>query len=80
MTPPLLSKPNTGEDLFLYLAVSANAVSAALIRKETNNQKPAFYVSKALIAAETRYMKMEKLILALIVALKKQNPTFKPTL
>lgn len=42
MTPPLLSKPNTGEDLFLYLAVSANAVSAALIREETNIQNQCF--------------------------------------
>lgn len=35
-----------------------------------------FYVSKALIAAETRYMKIEKLILALIVASKKLRPYF----
>ena len=33
--PPLLSPSKEGEDLFLYLAVSVTAVSAALIREET---------------------------------------------
>ncbi|WP_369293017.1 RNase H-like domain-containing protein, partial [Campylobacter jejuni] len=32
--PPILSKPVLGEDLFLYLAVSEHAVSAALVREE----------------------------------------------
>ncbi|MGV7989013.1 RNase H-like domain-containing protein, partial [Mycobacterium kansasii] len=31
-SPPLLSKPEEGEPLFLYLVVSASAVSSALIR------------------------------------------------
>ena len=34
--PPLLSPPKEGEDLFLYLAISATAVSATLIREENN--------------------------------------------
>ena len=33
-TPPLLSPSQPGEELFLYLAVSPAAVSAALIREE----------------------------------------------
>ena len=33
-SPPLLSLSKEGEDLYLYLAVSASAVSAALIREE----------------------------------------------
>ena len=32
--PPLLSPSKEGEDLFLYLAISATAVSATLIREE----------------------------------------------
>ncbi|XP_075654812.1 putative mitochondrial protein AtMg00860 [Castanea sativa] len=33
--PPLLSPSKEGEELFLYLAVSATAVSTTLIRKES---------------------------------------------
>ncbi|XP_068328033.1 uncharacterized protein [Pyrus communis] len=33
-SPPLLSKPETAEDLYIYLAVSEVAVSFALIREE----------------------------------------------
>ena len=45
--PPLLSPSKEGEDLFLYLAVSVTAVSAALIRKENKVQLPMYYVSQA---------------------------------
>ncbi|KAI5329272.1 hypothetical protein L3X38_028669 [Prunus dulcis] len=61
-SPPLLSKPIPGEDLYIYLAVSDSAVSSALIREELGAQHPVFYTSKALLDAETRYPKMEKLI------------------
>ena len=45
--PPLLSPSKEGEDLFLYLAVSVTAVSAALIREENKVQLPVYYVSQA---------------------------------
>ncbi|CAL8148953.1 unnamed protein product [Prunus armeniaca] len=45
-SPPLLSKPIPGEDLFLYLAVSNSAVSSALIREELGAQHPVFYIQK----------------------------------
>ncbi|CAL9007762.1 unnamed protein product, partial [Prunus brigantina] len=66
-SPPLLSKPVPGEDLFVYLSVSNSAVSSALIREEHGAQHPIFYTSKALLDAETRYPKLEKLILALVL-------------
>lgn len=43
--PSLLSPSKEGEDLFLYLAVSVTAVSAALIREEDGLQLPVYYVS-----------------------------------
>ncbi|CAL9027380.1 unnamed protein product [Prunus brigantina] len=70
-SPPLLSKPVPGEDLFVYLSVSNSAVSSALIREELGAQHPIFYTSKALLDAETRYPKLEKLILALVVSARK---------
>ncbi|KAL5561391.1 hypothetical protein UlMin_031138 [Ulmus minor] len=66
--PPLLSKPQEGESLILYLAVSKGAVSSALIREEEGVQWPIYYTSKSLLDAETRYPEVEKLALALMIA------------
>ena len=54
-TPPVLAKPVEGEPLFLYIAVSATAVSGVLIREERGEHKPIFYISKTLLDAESRY-------------------------
>ena len=75
-SPPLLSKPKSGEKLYLYLAISKYATSAALIREEENVQRPVYYVSKRLLDAETRYPEMEKLALALVIASRKLRPYF----
>ncbi|XP_074307855.1 uncharacterized protein LOC141642808 [Silene latifolia] len=42
-SPPLLSKPEPGEPLFLYLAVTEVAVSAVLVREQDKEQKPVYY-------------------------------------
>ncbi|CAL9000546.1 unnamed protein product [Prunus brigantina] len=57
----------------MYLAVSNSAVSSTLIREELGAQHPVFYESKAFLDAETRYPKLEKLILALLVNKKKES-------
>ena len=74
--PPLLSPSKEGEDLFLYLAVSVTAVSAALIREENKVQLPMYYVSQAFQGAEARYPHIEKITFALIVASRKLRPYF----
>ena len=45
--PPLLSPSKQGEDLYLYLVVSATAVSVALIQEEDKKQLLVYYVSQA---------------------------------
>ena len=45
-SPPLLSPSRPGEDLYLYLAVSQAAVSAALVREEDGSQKPVYFTSR----------------------------------
>ena len=70
-SPPLLSPSQPGEELFLYLAVSPAAVSAALIREEEKVQKPVYYASRALRGAEERYPPMEKLAFALVTTARK---------
>ncbi|XP_030936673.1 uncharacterized protein LOC115961917 [Quercus lobata] len=67
-SPPLLSPSKEGENLYLYLAVSASAVSAALIKEEDKKQLPVYYVSQAFQGAESRYPRIEKIAFALIVA------------
>ena len=44
-SPPLLSPSKPGEELYLYLAVSQAAVSAALVREEDGSQKPVYFTS-----------------------------------
>ncbi|XP_030949853.1 uncharacterized protein LOC115973743 [Quercus lobata] len=74
--PPLLSPSKEGEDLFLYLAVSVTAVSAALIREDDGLQLPVYYVSQAFQGAEARYPRIEKITFALIMASRKLRPYF----
>ena len=62
---PLLSKPITGETLFLFLEVSESVVSGALVWVDEGVQKSVYYVDKSLLDAETRYQRMEKVVLTL---------------
>ncbi|XP_013589153.1 PREDICTED: uncharacterized protein LOC106297464 [Brassica oleracea var. oleracea] len=75
-TPPVLAKPVEGEPLFLYIAVSATAVSGFLIREERGEQKPIFYISKTLPDAELRYPLMEKLAYAVVTSARKLRSYF----
>ena len=74
--PPFLSPSKEGEDLFLYLAVSITVVSAALIREENKIQHPMYYISQAFQGTEARYLRIEKITFALIVASRKFRPYF----
>ncbi|KAK3030337.1 hypothetical protein RJ639_038970 [Escallonia herrerae] len=75
-SPPLLSKPFPGEDLFLYLSVTKVAVSAVLVREEDGVQKPIYYVSKVLQDIETRYPKIDRISLTLIISARHLRPYF----
>ena len=75
--PPILVSPEASETLYLYLAASDIAVSAALF-KECGDTKlrPVFFVSKSLTDAETRYSHLERAALALQTAAQKLRPYF----
>ncbi|KAL2240234.1 UNVERIFIED_CONTAM: Retrovirus-related Pol polyprotein from transposon [Sesamum indicum] len=75
-TPPLLSNPMVGEKLYVYLAVSDYAVSSVLVCEEGGRQNPVYYVSKMLQGAEKKYIQIEKLALALVIAARKLRPYF----
>ncbi|RVW83025.1 Retrovirus-related Pol polyprotein from transposon 17.6 [Vitis vinifera] len=75
--PPILSSPIPKEKLYMYLAVSEWAISAVLFRcPSPKEQKPIYYVSRALTDVETRYSKMELTALALRSAAQKLRPYF----
>ena len=74
--PPLLSLLVMREKLYLYLAMSNNAVSSALIKEEENVQKPVYYTSQAFQGTEANYLRMKKIAFALVVASRKLHPYF----
>ena len=76
LSPPLLSPSMPGEELYLYIAVSQAAVSAALVRDEGGSQRPVYFISRAFRGAEERYPRMEKLAFAFIIAAQKLKPYF----
>lgn len=75
-SPLILSKPMLGENLYIYLVVSDSAVNSLLIRNEDRVQKHIYYVSHALLDAETRYPMIEKMALALVIFPRKLRPYF----
>ena len=66
----MLTASESEEDLFMYLSMSNHAVSAVLLR-DRRVQQPVYYISKTLVDAETRYLPLEKLVLALVHATRK---------
>ena len=70
MQAPVLTALGPGEDLFMYLSMFEHAVSAVLL-KDQGVQQPVYYISKTLVDAETRYLPLEKLVLALVHATRK---------
>jgi len=74
--PSVLSRPEQGEVLYLYLYVSSDAISAVLIRETTEVQKPVYFTSKVLLGLETRYQKIEKVALALLTAARRLRQYF----
>ena len=65
-----------GEELYLYIAVSLAAVSAALVRNNGRSQRPVYFISRAFRGAEERYPRIEKLALSFITAARKLKPYF----
>ena len=75
--PPVLSSPEAGDTLYLYLAVSNVSVSVALFKEDENKkQRLVFFVSKSLPEEKTRYTRLEQEVLALRVVAKKFLPYF----
>ncbi|XP_030942146.1 uncharacterized protein LOC115967230 [Quercus lobata] len=68
---PIMSSPDADEVLFAYIAVTSHVVSLVLIREDNGTQRPVYYVNKSMQEAETRYLPLEKAILAVVQATRK---------
>ena len=65
-----VDSPRTRGGIIHDLLVSEHTVSALLLRDQ-GVQQPIYYVSKSLVNAKTRYLPLEKLVLALVHAKRK---------
>ena len=51
-------------------------MSGVLIKEEDKVQRPVYYINKVLLGAETRYLRIEKLAYALIIAARRLRHYF----
>jgi len=58
----------------LYISASKDGISVALVQQE--DQKPFYFVGRALQDAETRYQLIEKTALAVVYAARRLRPYF----
>ncbi|VFQ83903.1 unnamed protein product [Cuscuta campestris] len=75
-SPPVLSEPEPGDVLTLYLAIAECAISTVIVREENGAQHPVYYVSKTLRDAKLRYSHLEKAMLAVFWTAKRLTPYF----
>ena len=64
---PLLSTPDEGELLYVYLTISEHAACSVLLREVDGEQRPIYFVSKIFTDYQIKYLSLEKLVLALVL-------------
>ena len=67
----MLFRPEKEEVLYAYLAVRDYAISLVLVINEDGIRRPVYYISKSLQEAETRYLPLERVVLAIVHAMRK---------
>ena len=68
----MIHPPYYSTDFILYVATYATTIEMVLAQDNPNDQeKVIYYMSKSLIDYETRYLHVEKLALATVIAIQK---------
>jgi len=75
-SPAVIQKPRPDHPILVYLAVSEEAVSAALVQETEGEERLVYFVSRTLHLAETRYQMIEKVALALVLTARQMRPYF----
>nr|KYP41357.1 Retrovirus-related Pol polyprotein from transposon 17.6 [Cajanus cajan] len=73
---PILTKPRPNLPLLVYISMSDRAVNSVLVQEQEASQVPIYFVSRVLQGGETRYQKIEKLALAILVTARKLRHYF----
>ena len=70
--PPVLSPPEPGRPLILYLSVTETTMGCMLAQESKDKvERAIYYLSKKMLEYETRYTPLEKACLALVWATRK---------
>ncbi|XP_012833996.1 PREDICTED: uncharacterized protein LOC105954857 [Erythranthe guttata] len=73
---PILSTPEKGETLFVYLSVGDESISSVLFKEVSGQQLPIYYINKILTTSEIRYSEVEKIAYALVLTTRRIRPYF----
>ena len=66
-SPSVLQKPSKGKSLLVYLAISTNAISGAIVQDQEGYQRPVYFISKVILT-------IEKVILTLVITTTLDRP------
>ncbi|RDX86488.1 Retrovirus-related Pol polyprotein from transposon opus, partial [Mucuna pruriens] len=72
----ILSRLREGMPIIVYLSISNEAISTALIQEDKKNQHLIYFISRVLQGAETMYQRLEKVAIGLVVTAQKLGPYF----
>jgi hypothetical protein len=79
---PILTPPQDGEPLYLYIAATTQVVSAVIVVERTEEwhallvQRLVHYISEVLSETKTRYPQIQKLLYAVVLARRKLQHYF----
>jgi ribonuclease HI len=71
---PILTPPQDGEPLYLYVAATTQVVSAVIVVERTEEghalpvQRPVYYISEVLSETKARYPQIQKLLYTMVLA------------
>jgi len=74
--PPVLSKPQEGLPLQLYVTVTEHTLSSVLVQERDGVQRPIYFISRLLHGVEKKYPTLEKVALTIVITARKIRPYF----
>ena len=68
----MIHPPDYSNKFLLYIAASTTTIAMVLVQENPDGQEHMiYYASKNLMNSETQYSRMEKLVLAMVIAVQK---------